>query len=64
MAHRITLAEVRTVLGASDAGLPSRRRAAVAFVHARAELLNGLGGKAAWMRLVAASRTLEKARTK
>ena len=28
MAHRITLAEVRTVLGASVAGLPRQRRAA------------------------------------
>ena len=34
MAHRITLAEVRTVLGASVGRLPPQRRAAVEFVRA------------------------------
>ena len=64
MAHRITLEEVRIVLGATAAGLPRRRRAAVEFVRARAEVLNRMGGLAAWSRLVAASRTLEKERSK
>ena len=63
MAHRITLAEVRTVLGASVTGLPRQRRAAVEFVRARAEVLNRMGGMAARSRLVASSRTLEKERT-
>ena len=35
MAHRIILAEVRTVLSASVTGLPRQRRAAVEFVRAR-----------------------------
>jgi hypothetical protein len=64
MAHRITLAEVRTVLGASVVGLPRQRGAAVEFVRARAEVLNRMGGMTAWARLVASSRTLEKERTK
>jgi hypothetical protein len=67
MSHRITLAEARTVLSVSVSDLPRHRRAhgaAVAFVRARAEVLNRMGGMAAWMRLAAASRTLEKERTK
>ena len=64
MAHRITLDEARTVLAAYPTALQRRQGAAVAFVGARAEVLAGMGGMAAWSRLVAASRTLEKERSK
>lgn len=48
MAHRITLAEVRSVCGVSLAKRPRRRRdpeAAVAFLHARAGILNQMGAE-------------------